>query len=139
MKTLLKMLSVLVLGLAAGAALFWGFTKTPFYAKLKRQEVGVIQEALPIVYITDPQVGPMLLPHTKIHYHTPYFDSTVITNAEGFTGRDYPLKTSNYRIAVMGDSAVEAYGVADTNRFTHLTEALVYSKTKGKLKVEVMG
>lgn len=139
MKTVLKMASVLVLGLAAGGALFWGFTKTGLYAKLKRQEIGVVQEALPIVYVTDSQVGPMLLPHVRIRFTTPYFRNSVVTNADGFTGRDYPLKTANYRIAILGDSAVEAYGVADTNRFPQLTESLVYNKTGGKLKVEVMG
>jgi len=139
MKTYLKLLSILALGLGAGVLVFWGFTKTEFYQKLTRGEALIVQEALPVLYVTDPQVGPMMLPHTKIHFRTPLFDSTVITNSDGFTGRDYPLSTANYRIAIMGDSAVEAYGVADTNRFPHLTEALVYSKTGGKLKTEVMG
>jgi hypothetical protein len=139
MKTFPKILLVLLLGLGVGLALFWAFTNTGYYRKLTRGEVLVVQEALPIVYIQDQDVGPMMLPHTKIHYRTPYFDNTVITNADGFTGRDYPLETKNYRIAILGDSVVEAYGVADTNRFPYLAEQMVYRKTGGKLKVEVMG
>ena len=139
MRTFLNVAGVLVAGLAVGVLGFWGFTKTDFYTKVKRQEVGIIQEALPIVYITDPDVGPMLLPHTKIRYKTPYFDNAVVTNADGFTGRDYPLKTANYRIAILGDSAVESYGVPDTTRFTHMTEYLIHHKTQGKRKVEMMG
>ena len=139
MKTAIKVVVVMLAGLAAGVGGFWALTKTEFYAKLKRQEAGVVQEAVPIVYYADPDVGPMLLPHSKIHFRTPYFDNTVVTNADGFTGRDYPLKTANYRIAILGDSAVEAYGVPDTSRFTHLTEQLVFTKTQGRTKVEVMG
>lgn len=139
MRTALKILVVILAGLAAGGAAFWGFTKTGFYAKLKRQEAGVVQEAVPIVYYVDPDVGPMLLPHAKIHFKTPYFDNSVVTNADGFTGRDYPLKTNNYRIAILGDSAVEAYGVPDTTRFTYVAEQLVFTKTQGRRKVEVMG
>jgi hypothetical protein len=139
MRILLKVAGVLLFGLVAGAAVFWAFTKTDLYKKVRRDEVGVIQEAVPIVYVTDPDVGPMLLPHTKIHFKTPYFDNTVVTNADGFTGRDYPLRTSNYRIAILGDSAVEAYGVPDTSRFTHMTELMVYNKTQGRRKVEFMG
>lgn len=128
MKAALKILGILALGLGVGAIAFWGFTKTPLYEKLAGGRALIVQEALPILYVTDPQVGPMMLPHTKIHFRKPYLDSTVVTNAEGFTGRDYPLETDNYRIAILGDSAVEAYGVADTNRFPQLTESMVYNK-----------
>jgi hypothetical protein len=123
-----------------GAAVFWGFTRTAFYDRMtKGQGPLVVQEALPALYVTDPDVGPMLVPHTRIHFRTPSGDNTVTTNADGFTGRDYPVQKSNYRIAIMGDSAVEAYGVPDTSRFTYVTEALVYSKSAGKLKVDFMG
>lgn len=139
MKTFFKVVAILVLGLGVGAVAFWGFTKTQFYTKVQRQEVGVVQEALPILYVIDPDVGPMMKPHTKIHFKTPRFDNTVVTNADGFTGRDYALETRNYRIAILGDSAVEAYSVPDTSRFPHMTEYLIYEKTKGRRKVEVMG
>jgi lysophospholipase L1-like esterase len=139
MKSYVKVAMVIALGLGAGALGFWVFSQTAFYKKIRQGKALIVQEAQPIVYITDPQVGPMLLPHVKIHYRTPYFETSVVTNADGFTGRDYPLKTGNYRIAILGDSAVEAYAVADTNRFPQLTESLIYNKTGGKLKVEVMG
>ncbi|MGE5616467.1 MAG: hypothetical protein ACM3X5_06095, partial [Bacillota bacterium] len=139
MKSFLKSAAILIVGLAVGLGLFWGFTKTAFYGRLVRQEVGIVQEAVPVLYYNDPDVGPMMKPRTKIHFKTPYFDTTVTTNGDGFTGRDYPIRKTNYRIAIMGDSAVEAYGVDDTNRFTYVTESMVYSKTGGKLKVDVMG
>ena len=138
MKSLLMLVLVAVTGIALGVLGFWGFSKTGLYTRL--EQGAVIQEALPVLYVTDPDVGPMLRPHTKVHFRTlTSHDNTVVTNAEGFTGRDYPLKTDNYRIAIMGDSAVEAYGVPDSSRFPYVTESLVYSKTHGKLKVEVMG
>lgn len=111
----------------------------PHIKRLTQNPNEIIQEALPIVYVNDSDVGPMLKPNTKIHYKTPYFETTITTNAEGFTGRNYRLDTDHYRIAILGDSAVEAYGVADTNRFPHMTELRVYQKTGGKQKVEVMG
>ncbi len=136
----LKLAAIVVLGLAAGLATFGLFTKTELYRKLVRQEALIVQEAQPALYYTDPQVGPMMRPYTKIHYsQTGLYDTTVVTNADGFTGRDYPLEKTNYRIAVLGDSVVEAYAVADTNRFTALTESLVYRKSGGKLKVDMMG
>ena len=140
MKAFLKGVLILALGLGVGGAAFFAFTKTALYTKW-RQGTGpsIVQEAIPVLYYTDPDVGPMLLPHTKIHFKTPYFDTTVMTNRDGFTGRDYPLRKTNYRIAILGDSAVEAYGVADENRFLHLTESMVYKKSSGRLKVDVMG
>jgi hypothetical protein len=138
-KAILKFCIVFFMGLAIGLTLFFGLTYTDFYQKMKRGEALIIQEALPVLYVTDPDVGLMMTPHTKIHFKTPYFDTTIVTNTDGFTGRDYPLKTDNYRIAVMGDSFVESYGVLDSNRFPHQTERLVYEKSEGKFKVEVMG
>jgi len=140
MRIFLKGILFLVVGLAVGGAGFFIFSKTSLYAKWRQGAgPGIIQEALPIVYYNDPDVGPMLLPRTKIHYKTPYFDTSVVTNREGFTGRDYPLSKSNYRIAILGDSAVEAYAVVDESRFPHVTESMVYKKTNGRLKVDVMG
>jgi hypothetical protein len=138
-KNLTKLFSISIIGLILGSGLFWIFSKTAYYQKITKGDFLIVQEAVPVLYVVDQDVGPKLLPHTKIHYRTPYFDTTVVTNKDGFTGRDYPIQTSNYRIAIMGDSAVESYGVADTNRFPHQTEEMVYKKTKGQLKVEVMG
>jgi hypothetical protein len=144
-KTVVNFFMILFLGLVIGLALFWAFSKTDFYEKMRRgqmpeiTEALIVQDALPVLYVVDPDVGPMLLPNTKIHYRTPFFDKKVVTNNDGFTGRDYPLVTDNYRIAILGDSFVESYGVDDTNRFPHVTERLVFEKTDGKLKVEMMG
>ena len=144
-KAVANFFMILLLGLVIGLALFWAFTKTDFYDKMRRgqmpeiTEALIVQEAAPVLYYLDPDVGPMMPPNTKIHYRTPFFDTEVVTNSDGFTGRDYPLVTDNYRIAILGDSFVESYGVADTNRFPYVTERLVFEKTEGKLKAEVMG
>lgn len=145
LKAVAKFFMILLFGLAIGLALFWAFSKTEVYEKMRRgqmpeiTEALIVQEAAPVMYYLDPDVGPMMLPNTQIHYRTPFFDNKVVTNSEGFTGRDYPLVTDNYRIAILGDSFVESYGVADTNRFPYVTERLVFEKTEGKIKTEVMG
>jgi hypothetical protein len=54
----------------------------------------------------------------KFIFRTASFDTTTITNRDGFTGRDYSLETNNYRVAIIGDSFVEAYGVDDRSRFS---------------------
>jgi lysophospholipase L1-like esterase len=141
LKNVVNLFMILILGLVIGLALFWFFSSTGVYEKLRRGEVTLmtIQEALPVLYVADPDVGRKLRPLTKIHFRTASFDTTTITNRDGFTGRDYSLETNNYRVAIIGDSFVEAYGVDDRSRFPWVTERLVYEKTDGKLKLEVMG
>jgi hypothetical protein len=102
-------------------------------------EPEVIQAAFPVLYVQDDQVGVKLTPHTKIRFKTPYFDSTVVTNKEGFTGRSFAIEKRAYRIAILGDSAVESYSVSDDARFPAVMEQLIFDKTGGKQIVEVMG
>jgi len=131
-------ISLVSLAVAAGLA-YVGLKKTGLYKRIFLDTQTIIQEAENIAYVEDIHVGRKLKPNTQIHYKTPYFETRVVTNSDGFTGRDYFAHTDNYRIAILGDSMVEAYGVPDTSRFTHLMESAVYSKTSGKRIVEVMG
>ena len=102
-------------------------------------EPEVIQAAFPVLYVQDDLVGIKLKPHTKIRFKTPYFDTSVVTNKEGFTGRSFAIEKRAYRIAILGDSAVESYSVPDDARFPAVMEQLIFDKTGGKQIAEVMG
>ncbi len=118
---------------------YYALKRTGLYKRIFLDTQPIIQEAENVAYVSDNFVGRKLKPLTQIHYQTPYFDTRVVTNSEGFTGRDYFPETDSYRIAILGDSLVEAYGVDDTNRFNYLIESYVYGKTAGKTSVEAMG
>src|SRR5258707_7289713 len=105
-------ISLLSLGVAAGIA-YLGLRKTGLYKRIFLDTQTIIQEAENIAYVDDIYVGRKLKPNTQIHYKTPYFETRVVTNSDGFTGRDHFERTSNYRVAILGDSMVEAYGVPD--------------------------
>lgn len=157
-KKIVELISLVLVAILVGWALFYVATKTDLGAKLGFHKIAsfinnedakpleqkgdlrtVIQEAVPNLYIFDDRVGRKLKPNTTVHFKTPYFDTTITTNKDGFTGRNYPFETKNYRVAILGDSWVEAYGVTDTSRFPHMTEQYIYNKTQGKLRVDVMG
>jgi hypothetical protein len=135
MNTVISLISIA----AALGISYYALRRTGLYKKFFLDTQPIIQEAENIAYVQDIFVGRKLKPLTQIHYQTPYFDMRVVTNSEGFTGRDYFLNTDNYRIAILGDSIVESYGVDDTNRFNYLIESYVYAKTAGKTNVEAMG
>lgn len=143
------LLLVLTIGFFWSLLLFYLFTcfwsnydlRTKFLGPVDAWDSGSrLQRAEPVAYIVDMDVGLKLKPYTKIHYREPgLIDSTVVTNRDGFTGRDYPLETKMFRIALMGDSILEGYGVPDAARIPAMIEFYVPNMSKGKKEVEVMG
>ncbi len=99
-----------------------------------------IQEAETIAYVYDRRVGWKLNGNTQIHRANPEvgYDTRVRTNSEGFIDRDHYLHSPFYRIAIVGDSFVEAEQVPETSRFTNLIEDMVPNMSERKLAVEVM-
>ncbi len=107
-----------------------------------------IQEAEAIMYVYDSRVGWRLNPYTQYHRarEGPFhrlaglepFDVRLRTNSEGFVDREHDLSTGHYRIAMLGNSYVEAVQQDYTNRFAPLTEDYVFSQSDGKKTVEIM-
>jgi len=99
-----------------------------------------VQQAESIAYVYDRRVGWRLNGNTQVHRANPNFgyDTRVRTNAEGFIDRDHFLQSPFYRIAMIGDSFVEAEQVPETSRFSNLIEDLVPALSEKKLAVEVM-
>ncbi|HUQ26995.1 MAG TPA: hypothetical protein VM051_00290 [Usitatibacter sp.] len=104
-----------------------------------------VQQAEPLLYVYDNDMGWKLRPYTQLHWvsRAPFEsaepqDVRVRTNSEGFFDREHYATTDYYRIAFLGDSWVEAQQVDPAQRFTDLVEGYVYSQSGGKKAVETM-
>ena len=121
--------------------MLFSYARDPLRQRVTTQEQQKqVQEAEAIGYVYDRRVGWKLNAHTQIHRVNPAYgiDVRVRTNSEGFIDREHYLHSPFYRIAMVGDSYVEAQQVAETSRFSNLTEEMVVNLSNGKLAVEVM-
>ena len=72
----------------------------------------------------DPVVGMWRYPNTTFHHHTDCVDQVYKTNSVGMRDPERNLESdAPKRIAILGDSMLEAYGVARGNRLSDLLES----------------
>lgn len=65
-------------------------------------------------------------PNTQVNHHKDCFNVTYSFNNMGMRGlRDASFKKEKYRIALLGDSYVEGYGVSDHYTFAHYLDSLL--------------
>jgi hypothetical protein len=86
-------------------------------------------EVKEIFYILDNRVGWRLNPHTELKVKNNNGEFSLRTNSDGFIDREHYINSSNYRIAIVGDSWVEAQQVPTHTRFTDLLEVIVATKS----------
>lgn len=76
-------------------------------------------------------------PNTTWTYTTPEYSVTNIINSDGFVGRNYPSEKGNntYRIAILGDSNVEALRVNQNVSWARLLEDKLNSESSKKIEI----
>ncbi len=90
---------------------------------------------------TQGEAGLLILnPNEKIHIHSVCFQNDVQTNSLGFHSREYSFERLEgvFRIAVIGDSFVEAMQVPRDKTFTSFLEEKLNSLGNKSYKYEVM-
>lgn len=71
---------------------------------------------------TDPAFGMWHAPNGQYRHVKSCFDATYNTNSHGMRDPERDLRASGHRVAVLGDSFIEGYGVASESRLTNLLE-----------------
>ncbi|MDG1143997.1 MAG: hypothetical protein P8N92_04970 [Burkholderiales bacterium] len=108
----------------------------------------VVQRAGPIMYVYDNDMGWRLNPLTEyqrgeigpLHGLAGLreYSQKLRVNSDGFIDRQHNESSPYYRIAFVGDSFVEAVQHAYTDRFHHLTEDYIFTKSNNEFAADIM-